>query len=317
MKRKIIATLLAAAMLLLAFAGCGAVKPADGKLKIIATIYPEYEWVKNIVGDVDGVEVSLLQDKGVDMHSFQPTAEDIVDISSCDVFVYVGGESDKWVEDALAGASNKEQTAISLLDELGSAAKEEEVVEGMEAVEEESGAEETEYDEHVWLSVKNAAALCQSIADKLADKDSAHRQTYLDNAKSYIAQLDALDGEYTNVCKNANNDTLIFADRFPFRYMTDDYRLKYYAAFTGCSAESEASFQTLVFLANKLDELGLKKLIVIDGSDKKIANAVIETAKTKDVKVLTLNSMQSEIRDGDTYLGIMKNNLEVLKDALN
>ena len=258
--KKILAALIAAVILIAAFTGCSSSKKDSGKLKIIATIFPEYDWVKNIVGDVDNAEVSLLLDKGVDMHSYEPTADDIVNVSSCDVFIYVGGESDKWVNDALSTATNKDMVAINLLDELGSAVKEEEIIEGMEAVEDEEKSDEIEYDEHVWLSLKNASKLCQVIADKLGEKDSAHKDAYEKNAKEYIAKLNSLNSKYSEMCKNAKNKTLIFADRFPFRYMTDDYGLKYYAAFTGCSAESEASFKTIVFLAEKLDELNLKKL---------------------------------------------------------
>ncbi len=316
--KRIISVLLCAVILLAAFAGCGSSKSGGGKqLKIIATIYPEYEWVKQVVGDLDNVDVELLLDKGVDLHSFQPTAKDIINISSSDVFIYVGGESDKWVDDVLKEAQNKEMKALNLIDALGDMAKEEKTVEGMQPEENEGEEDEKEIDEHIWLSVKNASKLCKSIADALGEKDPDNKDTYSKNAEAYIAKLNELDGQYEQACKSAKYDTLIFADRFPFRYLTDDYNLKYYAAFSGCSAESEASFQTLIFLANKLDELKLNKLIIIDGSDKKIADAVIDTAKTKDVEVLTLNSMQSAVGDDDTYLSIMQSNLEVLKKALN
>lgn len=312
--KRLIAILLSAVLLLSALAGCsGTVKNGD-KIKIIATIFPVYDWVKNITKDVDNVEVSLLIDSGVDMHNFQPTAEDIVNISSCDMFVYVGGESDKWTDDALATAVNKDLTAVNLLESLGSAAKEEEVVEGMEEDDEE---DEVEYDEHVWLSLKNAAALCQTISDKLCEKDTVNKAAYEKNAENYLASLSELDSKYAEALKSAKNDTMIFADRFPFRYLTDDYHLKYYAAFLGCSAESEASFKTLVFLAKQLDTLQLGKLITIDGSDQKIAKAVIDTAKSNSVQILTLNSMQSAVAEGDTYLSIMESNLGVLQNALN
>ena len=315
--KRIISVLLCAVVLIAAFAGCGSAKSGSGKqLKIIATIYPEYELVKQIVGDVDNVEVDLLLDKGVDLHSFQPTAKDIINISSSDVFIYVGGESDKWVDDVLKEAQNKDIKALNLIEALGDMAKEEKTVEGMQS-EDEGEEDEKEIDEHIWLSVKNASKLCKSIADTLGEKDPDNKETYSKNSEAYIAKLNELDGQYEQACKSAKNNTLIFADRFPFRYLTDDYKLKYYAAFSGCSAESEASFKTLVFLANKLDELKLNKLIIIDGSDKKIADAVIDTAKTKDVEVLTLNSMQSAVGDDDTYLSIMQSNLEVLKKALN
>ena len=317
--KRILSVLLCLCLTALLCAGCGSAPADSGRLKIVATIFPEYEWVKNIVGDAKDVEVSLLLDKGVDLHSFQPTTQDIVRIADCDVFVYIGGESDRWADDVLKDAKNRDMLALNLMEELGAAAKEEEAVEGMEPEKEaqEEEADEIEYDEHIWLSLKNAALLTQRIADRLGEKDEANKAVYQANAASYIAKLNELDGRYAQTVKEAKQDTLIFADRFPFRYLTDDYGLHYYAAFKGCSAESEASFQTLVFLADKLDSLGLHHLMIIDGSDRKIADAVIETAETKDVEVLTLDSMQSSVGDDDTYLGIMERNLTVLRDALN
>lgn len=314
--KKIIAILLAAVLLTAAFAGCSGKKPEDGKLKIITTIYPVYEWVRRVTAGTQNTDVSLLLNKGVDMHSFQPTTKDIVNISSCDVFVYVGGESDEWVGDVLRDASNKNMLTLNLMDALGSLAREEEAVEGMQGEEEEADGE-AEYDEHIWLSLKNASVLTSYIAEKLGEKDAANKSAYDNNAKKYTAELNALDSRYAEAIKTAKHDTLIFADRFPFRYMMADYNLKYYAAFSGCSAESEASFKTLVFLADKLKELQLDKLMILDGSDGKIARAVMDTAGAKNTEILTLNSMQSEIGESDSYLGIMENNLTVLQQALN
>ena len=259
------------------------------------------------------------------MHSYQPTAEDIVKISSCDVFIYVGGESDKWVDDALKGATNKEMTVINLLDILGTKAKEEETVEGMQAEHEEKDGkeeaeEEVELDEHVWLSLKNASMVCGKISDKLSEKDAKNKELYSKNTENYLKKLNELDARYKAVRDSAKYDTLIFADRFPFRYLIDDYNLKYYAAFSGCSAESEASFETVAFLAKKLDELKLPALMKIDGSDGKIANTVLQTSNQKNAQILELNSMQSvnkkDIEDGKTYLSIMESNLAVFTQAV-
>ena len=312
--KRLIAVFLCVCALLTVFAGCGAKKRGD-KLQIIVTVFPAYDWVKNVVGGSDKVDVTLLNDKGVDMHSFQPTMKDITDISSCDVFVYVGGESDKWVEDVLKDRKNKDMLCINLMEALGDKAKQEEAVEGMQA--EEEGEDELEYDEHIWLSLKNAAVLTDAIAEKLGEKDGDRKDDYIKNAAAYREKLEALDGEYASAVANARYKTLIFADRFPFRYLMDDYGLEYYAAFSGCSAESDPTLSTLMFLAEKLDALKLPALITIDGSNQKAAKGVLDAAKSKDVKILTLNSMQSAADKNDTYLSIMENNLSVLKQAVS
>ena len=312
--KRLIAVFLCVCALLTVFAGCGAKKRGD-KLQIIVTVFPAYDWVKNVVGGSDKVDVTLLNDKGVDMHSFQPTMKDITDISSCDVFVYVGGESDKWGEDVLKDRKNKDMLCINLMEALGDKAKQEEAVEGMQA--EEEGEDELEYDEHIWLSLKNAAVLTDAIAEKLGEKDGDRKDDYIKNAAAYREKLEALDGEYASAVANARYKTLVFADRFPFRYLMDDYGLEYYAAFSGCSAESDPTLSTLMFLAEKLDALKLPALITIDGSNQKAAKGVLDAAKSKDVKILTLNSMQSAADKNDTYLSIMENNLSVLKQAVS
>ncbi|MCR5703327.1 MAG: metal ABC transporter substrate-binding protein [Eubacterium sp.] len=302
--------------------GCGIGKTKDNnKISIVTTIYPEYDWVRNVVGDqMDSVEITMLLDNGVDLHSYQPTAEDIMKISTCDMFVYVGGESDAWVEDVLKTSVNKEMKVINLMDSLKGKVKEEEVVEGMQAEEEEEKEEEPEYDEHVWLSVKNAESLVKIIAETLGEVDSKNAENYAKNAENYQGQLDALDKKYQEAVVAGSKKTLLFADRFPFRYFTDDYKLSYYAAFVGCSAETEASFETVVFLAKKVDELQLKTVLTIDGSDKKIAETVVKNTKSKNQSIATLNSMQGvtneDIENGVTYLSVMEDNLEVLKQAL-
>ncbi len=300
---------------------------SEGKISIVTTIFPEYDWVKNIVGDAsDKAEITMLLDNGVDLHSYQPTADDIMKIASCDMFIYVGGESDEWVDDALKEAVNKDMVVINLLDVLGGNVKEEEVVEGMEAEEEEEGEEgegeeeEVEYDEHVWLSLTNASRICDAIADGLGKVDADNAATYTENANAYKQKLNSLDGEYKSVTSAAANKTLLFGDRFPFRYLVDDYGLDYYAAFVGCSAETEASFETIAFLSGKVDELGLKSIMTIEGPDKKIAETIKNNTKTKDQNILTMDSMQSttsqDVANGTTYLSVMQANLDVLKEAL-
>ena len=301
-----------------------ALQSGNKPLKIVTTIFPEYDWVREILGDkADHAEVTMLLGNGVDLHSYQPTADDIIKISDCDLFLYVGGESDGWVEDALKEATNKEMQVINLLDVLGEQAKEEEVVEGMEGEKEEEADEEEgpEYDEHVWLSLKNAETLCNAITDALEEIDPANKDAYAANAASYLEKLAALDGEYQTVVDNAARKTVLFGDRFPFRYLVDDYGLSYYAAFAGCSAETEASFETISFLAGKVDELRLPCVLTIEGAQHKIAETIVQNTAEKNQSILTLDSMQSttstDVANGTTYLSVMESNLDVLKQALN
>ena len=322
--KKTLALLTALLLVLGIFAGCDN-KPndtaANGKPAVVVTIFPEYDWVREIAGDTLGdIDLTLLLDSGVDLHSYQPTVEDIVKISNCDLFVYVGGESDKWVPDALAQSRNKEQKVLNLMDILGENAKEEEVKEGMEAEEKEEEEEGPAYDEHVWLSLKNAALFVGALRDALCEVNAPDADAYRANADAYLAKLNALDGEYTAAVAAAKHKTLLFADRFPFRYLTDDYGLDYYAAFIGCSAETEASFETIRFLATKVDELGLKSVLTIKGGNAKIAETVVASTAGKNQTVLTLDSMQNttaaDVEAGATYLAIMTDNLAVLREAL-
>lgn len=272
----------------------------------------------------------MLLDNGVDLHSYQPTADDLIKIAECDLFIYVGGESDGWVESALASTSNPDRAVINLIDTLGDSVKLEEVVEGMQETEHDHeededhahdvDEQEAETDEHVWLSLGNAQAVCQKIAEKLGEIDPEHEQAYTQNALAYIDQLAALDAKYQAAVDAANNKTLVFGDRFPFRYLTEDYGLDYYAAFVGCSAETEASFETIRFLAEKTDALGLSHVLTIENPNHKIAETVVANISDKNQQVLSMDSMQSvtskDVAAGATYLSIMEHNLDVLTQAL-
>lgn len=329
--KKILAVTVASVMAAGAFSACSsdAVNEdnADNKISVVTTIFPEYDWVMNVLGDNPAdAEVTMLLDSGVDLHSYQPSVEDILKISECDLFIYVGGESDEWVDNALAEASNDDMVVINLLEVLGDSVVEEEVVEGMEAEEEEEdeaeeGEEENEYDEHVWLSLCNAEVLVEKIEEALSSVDPANEAVYAQNAASYIDELNSLDEEYSQVVADASYDTLLFGDRFPFRYMTDDYGLNYYAAFVGCSAETEASFETITFLAGKVDELSLTAVLTIEGDDHSIAETIVQNTAGQDQAILTLDSMQSvtasDVENGASYLSIMESNLEVLREALS
>lgn len=300
-------------------AGSQAESAAEEKIRIVTTIFPEYDWVREILGDkADSAEITMLLDKGVDLHSYQPTADDLIKISDCDLFVYVGGESDGWVEDALKSAANKDRKVINLLEILGDSVKEEETVEGMQ--EEEEDHEEKEYDEHVWLSLKNAKTLVAAISAALQELDPHNKDAYAANAEAYGQKLSALDAEYQKAVSAGTYKTLLFGDRFPFRYLVDDYGLSYYAAFVGCSAESEASFETVSFLARKVDEGKLPCVLTIEGKNHKIAETIVQNTAGKNQKILTMDSMQSttsqDVAGGTTYLSLMAKNLDVLKEAL-
>lgn len=290
---------------------------SERKLNIVTTIFPAYDWTRQIAGDSADTNISLLMKNGVDLHSFTPTTQDIIQISGCDILIYVGGESDKWIQDALKNKTNKNMVEINLMENLGSMAKEEETVEGMETDESGDGEDEIEYDEHVWLSVKNAELFCEKIESELSRMLPEHSETFRANLLQYKAQLENLDKEFEDACKNIPNGTMIFCDRFPFRYFTEDYNLKYYAAFLGCSAESEASFKTVAFLAKKIDELGAPEIFVLEKSDQKIAKTVIANTANKNMKIIALDSLQStnadDIKNGKTYISAMKNNLEKLR----
>ena len=315
------------------FSGCGSSGENRGtktnaskpKLKIVATIFPEYSWTKEILGNQEAaVEFTLLSKKGADMHSYQPSAEDILRIAGCDLFIYVGGESDKWVDKALKEGGNPERKVINLMKLLGNRVKVEEKAEGIEKHDhhehDKHHNDEAEYDEHVWLSLKNAEIACKAIAENLTALDPKNADTYRANHESYSKKLAALDKQYEEAVAKSPVKVVLFGDRFPFRYLTDDYGLKYYAAFNGCSAETEASFETVVFLAKKMDELKLPAILTIEGRQHKLAKTIVENTKAKNQKILTLHSMQSvaedEMKKGVTYLSFMEENLNVLQQAL-
>ncbi len=311
-------SLLLAAVLVCSLAGCGGA-PAqqdEARLRVVATAFPFYDWVRNVVGDVPGVELTWLMDTGVDPHSFQPSVDDLLKVTNSDVFVFVGGESDLWTADAVTQMANPNACAVPLLMVIGLAAVEEEDVPGAEPEEEEApGA----LDEHIWMSLKNAAVCVQAIADVMADRDPDHADEYRANAKAYIAQLNALDADYAQAVAESPLHTIIVADRFPFRYLAEDYGLDYFAAFSGCSAETEASFETVLTLAKQTDALGVPALLTIDGGRESICDAVRDAAKS-DPAVRVLNSLQTVTADdaaaGMTYLSVMTDNLDVLKEAL-
>ena len=340
MKNRIFGLVMASVLTVSAFCGCGAsMTAADSDQKvgsvpenaanaaaysIVCTTFPQYDWIRNIIGgDSDKFQLTMLLDQGMDLHSYQPTAEDIAKIADADMFVYVGGESDGWVDSALKEATNKDMKVVNMLDTLGTAVKVEEVVPGMQAEEEEETeeGEGPENDEHVWLSLRNVVTLTDVLSENIQEIDPANKEDYVENAGKYVDELNDLDGRYELTVSKGKRQAILLGDRFPFRYMADDYGLTYYAAFVGCSAESEASFETITFLAQKVDELKLPVILTIEGADHSIAESIKKTTDSKNQEILTMNSMQSvtakAVADGETYLNVMEDNLNVLSQALN
>ncbi len=326
------------------------------KKSIVVTTFPTYDWINKILGDNSSdFEVLLLTDSGIDMHNYQPSTADIATILNSDLFIYNGGDSDAWAEDVVAQMNTSDAVTINIMQKIANSLKEEEFVEGMEHDHEEHEYEDHEheehedhdhedhdheehehededhdhedhdhegvYDEHVWLSLKNAMQICGELSLAVQSLDPENSTTYIANTENYINQLKTLEEKFETELLDTNKDTLIFADRFPFRYLVDDYDISYYAAFSGCSAETEASFETVVFLTDKLNELQLEELIIIDGENDSIAKTVIQNSSLKNTKILTLNSLQAistqEINEGATYLTLMEQNLQILIEALN
>ena len=363
-KKIITATLLLTSLASSSFSKPKAKKSKESKktntIKIVTTIFPEYDWTREIIGtQTANTELTLLMNNGTDLHSYQPSIQDIAKISTADIFIYVGGESDGWVKDALKNVRNKNIITLNLMELLGDKVREEEIIEGMQAEEEEhhhehghdeesehdehghdeeghhhedeegeghenhhhhEDEEEIEYDEHVWLSLRNAKICCNAICEALCKSSPENATAYKANLAAYSKKLDDLDSRFSQTVSTSEKKTLLFGDRFPFRYFVDDYSLNYYAAFVGCSAETEASFETIIFLAKKVDELGLNSVCQIESGTGKIARTIIQSSKNKNAAILTFDSMQSvnstDIQNGTTYLSIMENNLKVLKKAL-
>ena len=316
--KKYLCTLFAAltALTLLIASACDF--SSDGKLHIVCTIFPQYDWVRELTEGADNVEVTLLEDSGADLHNFQPSAADKVSILNSDLFVYTGGESDDWARTLLENA-DKDVRSLNLIEALGDRALTEE--EGIEESGEHDHEHEDEVDEHIWLSVQNAKVLVSAITEALCGADEDNAALYRENCENYLIELNELDEAFEETVSSAKRTVLVFADRYPFRYLAHDYGLTCYAAFSGCSAESEASFATILALVRHVEENSLPYVMVLESSTQGIAKQVIDNTESKDQGILVLNSLQSvtreDIGNGATYLGLMKEDLAVLKTALN
>ncbi len=320
MKRKLLAFALLAALLAGCaplLTGCAApVAPADdGKLRIVTTMFPYYDFARAIAGD--RAEVTLLLLPGREAHSFEPTPLDAVTISRADVFVYNGGESEEWACDMLDAAGGNIGTVVRMMDFVD--AREEEFVEGMQGAEEDEDedSDEIEYDEHIFTSPKNAAALCAALCDSLCAADGANAAVYRANCAAYVEKLDALDADFRALRANAKRDLLIFADRMPMLYFCKEYDLRYRAAFHGCSSDTEPSLATLKFLIDKTADEGVGVVYTVDLDSQKIAEAVSEATGARVERLWSLQTIsRADFDAGETYVSMMERNLKALEKGL-
>lgn len=325
--KKIAAILMPIFIIMTMLSGCSANHADNGQLSIICTSFAAYDWTCEIAGitqagdaknsGAQSLNIIMLPDSGADLHSYQATAQDIVNISSCDMIVRTGGVSEKWIDEALK--ENSKTKAVNFLQLLGTnALKTDHTDHGHDNV---LGGIESETDEHAWLSLKNAIVFCDAIASAFIELDPNNADTYRENLKLYTENLRDIDARFESTVKQSEKNTLIFADRFPFRYLVNDYKIECFAAFPGCSTETETSFDTVIFLAGKVDSLQLNYIMTIDNSQSSIAKTVLKNTKRKNVQILTLDSMQScgkkDYDSGKRYISVMEKNLETIKTALS
>ena len=296
-------------------AGC-AKRDGEDKLQILCTVFPLYDWVKNIVGESGTVEVSLLITNGSDLHSYQPSAEDIVRISTADLFFYVGGMSDVWVEETLETQRSASRIDVKMT-EIPDIRLREMCI---DSTAEHGNHEHGGVDEHLWLSVFNAKTASAYVTERLCELDAENAEVYRENAASYVASLDGLDSEYTALVSLAESPKMLCADRFPFVYLAEDYGIEYICAFEGCSTDANASPETISRLAAALNEYELACIVTTERPKAGLAERVRDASLAKNQTILSLNSMQSvtqkDVDDGATYLSIMKQNLETLRRIL-
>lgn len=317
--KKVMTVVLVVCIILMVFSGCTDMPARKEKISIVCTIFPVYDWVYEILGDnTEKFEIKMIGKNGIDLHSYQPTVQDIALISECDLFVYVGGTSDAWAEEVIKNNPIIDVKAIKLLDVLGEDVK-------IKAVGHDHNDythnHSDEYDEHIWLSLKNAALITNILASELATNiDLKNAETYRTNASVYVDKLYALDNEYKEAVKQSDDKTIIVADRFPFMYLVRDYDIKYIAAFLGCSSDADVSFDAVVRLSEAADSLSKNTILITENSNASISKAVIDGMKNKNVNTAVINSCQAIVVSGSnyqkSYLEIMKQNLVSLKAAL-
>ena len=318
-------------------------KVENEKISVVATIFPQYDFVRQIAGE--NVELKMLLKPGEETHSYEPTPQDIIAIQNSDLFIYVGGENDAWVEDILESMPDNGRKTLKLVDCVDTV--EEEHVEGMkeerghehdeddaeheeheveheedEADHEEHGQEEThsvhEIDEHVWTSPLNAVKIVEQIKEELCEIDSENAPDYEENAEAYVAQLKELDQEFQDVVDHSKRKLMIFGDRFPFRYFAEAYGLDYYAAFSGCASDTEPSAATMAFLINKVQDENIKTVLKMELSNENIAKAIAEATNADVKEFYSCHNLTAEqFADGETYLSLVEKNVETLREVLN
>lgn len=306
----IIAKILSAAMILLCavpLCSCGG-DSGEKDIKIVSTIFPSYDFARNIAAD--NADVDMLISPGADSHSYDPTPKDMLAVNKCDIFIYVGGESDVWAEEILDSADNPDMIVIKLID----CTEELYMEEGHDHDHEHAG----EYDEHVWTNPRNAMLICEKIADALCKVDSENEETYKANLASYNAELSSLDEAFKQTVANGKRNEIVFGDRFPLIYFAKAYGLEYHSAFPGCSSETEPSGATVASLINKVKEDKIPVVFYLELSDGKIADTICEATGAKKMCFHACHNVsKDDFEAGEGYIDLMKKNVEVLKAALN
>lgn len=297
--------------------GCGK-KEETKKYSIVVTNFPCYDFARAIVKDSEEIDIKMLLKPGSEIHDFDPTPQDIINIENSDLFIYVGGESDTWVDSIIDDIDKDKTKIIKLMDFVPLLV--EEAKEGMEEEnheEEHNDEHEEEYDEHVWTSPKNAIKIIEGLSKVISQIDEENSELYLNNAKNYIEELKKIDAEIREIVNNSSKKLLIFGDRFPFRYFTNEYGLDYYAAFNGCSESSEASAKTIAFLVDKIKSNNINYILKIELSSEKIALA-LKNETNKEIRTFNSahNITQKDFDKGVTYVDIMKDNIVVLREVL-
>ncbi|MEA4869407.1 MAG: metal ABC transporter substrate-binding protein [Christensenella sp.] len=311
-------SLLSLFTLLSACAPTGAT-PAGSGISIVSTVFPAFDFARQITAGTDA-QVTMLLQLGEEVHSFDPTSQDIIRIQNANLFAYVGGENDAWVNSVLSGLDKSVHT-FKMMDYV--TLYEEELVEGMQpeakdaAPTEAAGTDAHEWDEHVWTAPINAIAIVKAMTAELVSIDPVNAATYQANADAYVKQLEALDQSFRDVVSDAAHKTVVFADRFPARYFVEEFGLRYYAAFPGCSADTEPSAATVAALIDHVKSEKIPVVFYIELSNQQMANTVAEATGAKPMLFHTCHNVtKAEFESGATYLSLMQNNVKALQAAL-